>query len=48
MQERQAILQEHQSKARSKANRVKDQRVPNGEATRSWRVKNMQEGAMVR
>jgi hypothetical protein len=33
---------------RTRANRVKDQRVANGEATRSWRVRNMREGAMAR
>ena len=42
------MLREQEERAKDKANRVRDQRSHNGEAGRNWRVRNMQEGAIIR
>ncbi len=43
-----AILKEEEVKVRRRASRIKDERSHSGITVRNWRVKNMQQGAIVR
>lgn len=48
MQDREAVLREQEIKVKDRANRIKGELSHSGETTKTWRVRNMQEGAIAR